>query len=177
MMLKPAIKFIVLTLVAASFSVPAVAQWQWRDKDGNKVFSDRSPPADIREQDILRRPGGRPGQTAVEPPDKTSAGNSDTAVATAAKPVVPKLPVKDAQLEAKKKAAEDEEAAKERVNDEKVAKAKSDNCDMARRYLTTLQSGARIVGTNAKGEREFMDDGKRATEKKRTEEVATSNCK
>jgi hypothetical protein len=33
-----------------------LAQWQWIDKDGRKVYSDRSPPSDIQEKNILKRP-------------------------------------------------------------------------------------------------------------------------
>jgi hypothetical protein len=58
-----------------------------------------------------------------------------------------------------------------------VAAAKADNCSQAKRYLTTLDSGVRIANTNAKGEREVMDDSKRAEEKKRAQGVAETSCK
>jgi hypothetical protein len=169
---KPALKTVALALAATSFALSAVAQWQWIDKDGRKVFSDRSPPAEINEKDILKRPGGR-GPVTV-------AAVSESAPATPAvvtKASAPKLTGKDAQLEAKKKQAEEEEAAKKKAEEEKVAAAKADNCNQAKRYLTTLDSGVRIANTNAKGEREVMDDSKRAEEKKRAQGVADTSCK
>ena len=45
-----------LLLLAAACAMPALAlaQWQWIDKDGRKVFSDRPPPADVPESKILK---------------------------------------------------------------------------------------------------------------------------
>ena len=173
---KPALKTVVLALATASFALSAFAQWQWIDKDGRKVFSDRSPPAEINEKDILKRPGGR-GSVAVAVANESSAGAPALAASAAVKGSAPRLTGKDAQLEAKKKQAEDEEAAKKKAEDEKVVSAKADNCSQAKRYLTTLDSGVRIANTNAKGEREIMDDSKRAEEKKRVQGVADTSCK
>ena len=176
MHLRPALKTVVLALATASFALSAFAQWQWIDKDGRKVFSDRSPPAEINEKDILKRPGGR-GSVAVAVANESSAGAPALAASAAVKGSAPRLTGKDAQLEAKKKQAEDEEAAKKKAEDEKVVSAKADNCSQAKRYLTTLDSGVRIANTNAKGEREIMDDSKRAEEKKRVQGVADTSCK
>jgi hypothetical protein len=169
---KPALKTIALALAAASFAPGAFAQWQWMDKDGRKVFSDRSPPAEINEKDILKRPGGR-GPVAVAAVSESAA----TAPAVAVKASAPKLTGKDPQLEARKKQAVEEEAAKKKAEEEKVAAAKVDNCTLAKRYITTVDSGVRIATTNAKGEREVMDDSKRAEERKRAQGVADSSCK
>jgi hypothetical protein len=65
------------------------------------------------------------------------------------------------QLEAKKKQADEEEAAKKKADEDKVAAAKADNCERAKKGLSNLQSGARLSITNAKGEREVMDDAPR----------------
>ncbi len=175
---KFAAKTIILAITGGSFALTAFAQWQWMDKDGRKVFSDRSPPADIQEKDILKRPGG--GKHAAAAAASANAPASpDTAVppATTGKAIAPKLSGKDAQLEARKKQAEEEDAAKKKAEEEKVAKAKTENCERAKRYLTTLQSGVRIGQTNAKGEREIMDDSKRTEETKRAQEAADGNCK
>jgi Domain of unknown function (DUF4124) len=171
---KPALKTVLLALATASFALSAFAQWQWIDKDGRKVFSDRSPPAEINEKDILKRPGGRVAVAAVT---ESGAVAPVAPASAAAKGSAPKLTGKDAQLEARKKQAEEEEAAKKKAEDEKVVAVKADNCSQAKRYLTTLDSGVRIANTNAKGEREIMDDSKRAEEKKRAQNVADGNCK
>lgn len=170
---KPALQRIALTAVAALFALPALAQWQWIDKDGRKVYSDQSPPAEIRDKDILKRPGGRMAQAAP-----TSAGTDKAeGPATTASAAAPKLSGKDKELEARKKQTEADESLKKKAEDDKQAKARADTCDRAKRALTTLQSGIRIGVTNAAGEREVMDDAKRADETKRTKEVADSSCK
>jgi Domain of unknown function (DUF4124) len=169
---KPALKTVALALAATSFALSAFAQWQWIDKDGRKVFSDRSPPAEINEKDILKRPGGRGPVTVAAVSESAPA-----APVAAAKASAPRLTGKDAQLEARKKQAEEEEAAKKKAEDEKTSVAKADNCTQAKRYLTTLDSGTRIATTNAKGEREVMEDSKRAEEKKRAQGVADTSCK
>ena len=179
-----AVSFGVLSLTAMTAS----AQWQWMDKDGRKVFSDRSPPAEIAEKDILKRPAG--ATRAANPANATAAGLSanvaadgrpalaaPTAAAAAPKASAPKLSGKDAELEAKKKKAEDEEAAKKKAEEEKTAKSKAENCERAKSGLATLQSGVRMASVNAKGEREVFDDARRASEGKRAQEIIDSSCK
>ncbi len=177
--LKLASKTLILALAGASFAVTAFAQWQWIDKDGRKVFSDRSPPADIKEKDILKRPGSstRMAATAVPAPAAEAAVSPAAAASAAGKAGAPKLSGKDAQLEARKKQAEDEQAAKKKAEEEKVAKAKAENCDRAKRGLLTFESGVRVSITNSKGEREFMDDNARAAETKRLRDITAADCK
>lgn len=161
----------------------AIAQWQWVEKDGRKIFSDRPPPAEIAEKDILKRPPGAVRAVAapvlITPGTDTVAGAKPAAspAAPASKASTPKLSGKDAELEAKKKKAEEEEAAKKKAEEEKVAKAKAENCERAKTGLATLQSGVRMSSVNAKGEREVFDDAKRASETKRAQEVIDASCK
>ena len=54
-----------LLVIALLASFGAAAQWQWKANDGSRVFSDRPPPADVLEKDILKRPGGARGSAAV----------------------------------------------------------------------------------------------------------------
>ena len=176
-------KFVSLALgfcVLALTAVTASAQWQWVEKDGRKIFSDRPPPAGIADKDILKRPpaAARTAAAQVTPTPGTEAVTGARPVAApATKASAPKLSGKDAELEAKRKKAEEEEAAKKKTEEEKVAKAKAENCERARSSLATLQSGMRMSAVNAKGEREVFDDAKRATESKRTQEIIDSNCK
>lgn len=176
--LKNALKSVAFGAVLATFSISSFAQWQWIDKDGRKVFSDRSPPAEIQEKDIVKRPPGSARTTAQ--PDGASEASAKLAVTRASaaeKPVAPKLTGKDAELEAKKKQAEDQEAAKRKAEEEKFAVAKAENCERAKNGMVTLKSGMRMSSMNAKGEQEVFDDAKRAAESKRTQEVIASNCK
>jgi hypothetical protein len=152
----------------------AQAQWIWMDASGKKVFSDLGPPSDIPEKNILKRPGVRPD---------IKHGPTDTPVqATApASPVAPAAAGgKDAQLEARKKQAEklaDETAqAKKKADAERIALARAENCDRARRAKATMDSGVRIATSNARGEREILDDKARASEVRRLEEIIRLDC-
>ncbi len=170
------LKSLILAVVSSSFALASLAQWQWVDKDGRKVFSDRAPPADIPPPNILKQPGAK----AMTPPSASEPAIAAPAAAVSApkgKASAPRLSGKDAQLEARKKQAEEEENTKKKAEEEIQAKARADNCERAQRGLATVQSGVRLSVTNAKGEREFMDDAGRATETKRLQGIAQSDCK
>ena len=157
-------------------SASAMAQWQWIDKDGRKVFSDRAPPGDIAEKNILKRPAGAKPPTVIDsqppPADKAAIGAVPAAPsASAANGGV------DKDLETKKKQAEAAEAAKKKAEEERVAKAKIENCARAKQAKATFDSGVRITRANANGEREVLDDSGRAAEAKRIQGVIDSDCK
>ena len=54
--------FAVLALVGLALALPAVAQWKWRDAQGRITVSDRPPPREVPERDILVRPAAAPSQ-------------------------------------------------------------------------------------------------------------------
>ncbi|MGQ2979235.1 MAG: DUF4124 domain-containing protein [Polaromonas sp.] len=177
-------KQLILLLAGWAFALSAAAQYQWMGKDGRKVFSDRPPPADVQEKDILKQPGGRRAAVPVvpvEPADPAGSSAAATPAVAVAKPRVdpnaPKISGKDAELEAKKKKLEQEEAAKKKAEEEKVAQARAENCERAKKAVTMFQSGVRVASTNAKGEREIMDVNARAAELKRVQAVADRDCK
>ncbi len=162
-------------LFAALTGVSAVAhaQWQWVGLDGHKVFSDRAPPADIPDKNILKRPVGRVAAPVVESDAKTDAPATPAAGQTADG----KAAGQDKDLEAKKKQAADAEAAKRKAEEERITKAKIENCARAKQAKASFDSGVRISRTNASGEREFMDDAARAAEVKRIQGIISSDCK
>jgi len=154
---------ILMALAIALICTGAAAQWQWVDGSGRKVFSDTPPPPGIPEKNILKRPGPASSVPAATP----------SSAAPAAKP---QISGRDEQLEAKKKQADAKEQALKKAEEDKLAKARQDNCERAKRSKTTLESGVRMATTNAKGEREIMDDAARATEAKRINEIIQSSC-
>lgn len=163
-----------LASLAVLFSGSALAQWVWVDASGNKVFSDTAPPPGTPEKSILRKPGSTRPAAAPSP----APAGTDSA---GAQPVdAPKVTGRDEQLEAKKKQAEKQaqEAAqaKKKAEEDRLAAARADNCERARRAKATMDSGVRIATTNAKGEREIMDDKARAAEVQRIEGVIRSDC-
>lgn len=159
---------IALVMLTALASGAAYAQWQWIDGSGAKVFSDTAPPPGIPDKNILKRPGARP-EVKQQP----------AAAETAAAPA-PKVTGRDEQLEAKKKLSEKqaEEAAqaKKKAEADKWAQSRADNCDRAKRAKSTMDSGVRVATTNAKGEREIMDDNARAAEVRRIDNVIRTDC-
>ena len=174
---KFASRTLLLALVSSSFTLTALAQWQWIDKDGRKVFSDRAPPSEIQEKNILKRPGGMSPPIAASISEGVMSAPAQAASAPIGKVTAPRLSGKDAQLEARKKQAEDDEEAKKKLEEEKTTKARVDNCERAKRGLATIESGVRISVANAKGVREVMDDSARATEAKRLQGITESDCK
>jgi type IV secretory pathway VirB10-like protein len=163
--------FIVVGL-AAFCAGTTWAQWQWINADGRKVFSDTAPPASIPEKNILKRPGPRMSNA---PAEEAAAGGPSGSSGQSA-PTAPAAPVKDPQLEAKKKQAEEAEAAKRQAEQERIAKARAENCERAKRAKATLDSGVRIATTNAKGEREILDEKGRAAEAQRIDRIIASDC-
>jgi hypothetical protein len=170
-----------LIVGACLISMAASAQWQWTDKDGRKVYSDRAPPADILEKNILKRPGGRgaPSGTTDAPASGalTAVGSATAASAPQGAASAPRLSGVDKELAEKKKKAEDAEVAKRKEEEDRNLKAKVENCARAKQAKTSFDSGIRIARTNDKGEREVMDDAVRAAEVKRIQSIIDSDCK
>ena len=164
---------LVFALAGSLLTFPALAQWQWLDKDGRKVFSDRPPPPEIPQKNILKEPG-------FKVPSAQQGVVADTPIPAASAPAVkasmPRLSGKDAELESRKKQADALEESKKQAEADNLAKARADNCERVKRGQAALKSGVRIALTNAKGEREFMDDAARLTETKRLQSIADSNC-
>lgn len=178
-------KFLLLA-VACTWAMGAAAQWQWIDKDGRKVFSDRPPPQETPEKNILKQPGGNMQRLAAPSPAAATAPTdaapaaaaTTTATASAAKPAA-SAPAsgKDKALEEKKAQAEAAEAAKKKADEEKLAKAKADNCTRARQARASFESGRPITQSNAQGERIFLDEAGRSAELKRIDGVIAADCK
>jgi hypothetical protein len=173
-------RFLTLTLptllVCMLTAVPASAQWQWLDANGKKVFSDLAPPPDVPEKNILKQPGA----SAVRKASSADAAKPGAMPATSAD-ANPKAPDpgaarKQAELEAKKKQAEDAEKAKEKADTQRAAAAKADNCQRAQTALATLKTGTPMRTMNAQGERIFMDENARQSEKQRLQSAVQQNC-
>jgi hypothetical protein len=164
-----------VTLLGLALAAPALclAQWQWIDKDGRKVYSDQPPSADVPANKILKQPSGKGGRSvAVSEPAPQVAASAPARPAASG----PKLSGKDKELEEKKKLADAAAAEKKKAQEEEIAKARTENCERAKRAKATYDSGARVAQVNAKGEREYMDDAARAVETKRLQGVIARDC-
>jgi Domain of unknown function (DUF4124) len=155
---------LVATACVVSFST--AAQWQWIDKDGRKVFSDRPPSSDVPDKNIIKQPNIRT-RVSDEPVTPVVPGS-----------VAPKLgDGVDKSLMEKKKQTESAEAAKRKADEDRIASAKADNCIRARQTKANLDSGSRISKINEKGEREFMDEAARSAESQRIQGTIDADCR
>lgn len=160
----------------------SAAPWVWLDANGRQVFSDRAPPPDVPDRRILRQPTGAwpdalprveplPSSPAIPAPTPPGvAGNPPASgghgAAQAQRPA--STPNAAAQAAAR---AQAEAAEKERI-----AALRADNCNRARGALATLDSGVRLTTTNAKGEREILDEAGRSAEAARLRSIMASDC-
>jgi len=161
----------------------AWSQWVWRDANGRLVASDIPPPRDVPDRNIVQRPRqaaaptpgeARPDGTAGAAPAAASApapGGAAPAAPGAARPPV------DPELEKRRKAAEQSQAAQAKADESRLAEQRRENCARARGHLAGLESGQRMARMNEKGEREILDDKARADEIRRAREVIAADCR
>ena len=167
-----------LTIVFCLAWGPVQAQWQWIDKDGRRVFSDRAPPPDIPNRSIIKQPGAgtprgaAPAVAAAEAPARAASASADAS----GELLVPKLSAVDKDLAERRKQAEAAEAAKNKAEVERLAKTRAENFDKARANKALMESGVRVSMTNAKGEREVIEDSVRNAEIKRAQTVIDLQC-
>lgn len=156
---------VALALALASGAVLAQGIWKWRDKDGRVQISDRPPPNEVPEKDILQRPNSARVPVAA------------LAASDAVSDAVPRV---DAGLEQKKTKAQVEKLAAEKAKkDAETAtrnQARLETCQRARNYMQSLESGVRLGRTNDQGQREVFDDNARAAETARTSDTIKANC-
>lgn len=150
----------------------AQAQWTWRDAQGRLTASDRPPPKEVADKDIL----SRPATTLRRAPVATTAAASAASGAAASAPAQPASPL-EAEVEARRRAAEQQAAAKARADDERLAAQRAENCRRARAHASALESGQRMARSNERGEREVLDDKGRADELRLAREVIASDCR
>jgi Domain of unknown function (DUF4124) len=153
-------------LLACCLAWPAQAQWKWRDKDGRVTASDLPPPREVLDKDII----ARPAEVRRPPARPVSAASAPGLLAA------PKGPL-EREVEARRLAAEQQQAAKAKADEERLRAQRAENCRRARGHLAALDSGQRIARVNDKGEREVIDDRVRADEQRQAREVIASDCR
>ena len=165
-------------VAACVFCGAAQAQWQWKDRAGNTVFSDRAPPLDIPARNIIKQPGNvSRSAPAADVPAATASAAGTAAKDTEPGVVAPKLSTVDKELADRKIQAEAAAAAKIKAEEERVAATKTENCARAKSGKTLMESGVRVSVANAKGERDILDDAGRAAELRRIQATIDANCR
>jgi hypothetical protein len=161
---------------------PATAQWKWRDASGQITVSDLPPPKGIPDKDVLERPAPpsvrRPAPpTPTTPPGVAAAAAPASAASAAAAGAGPGRTALEAEVDARRRAAERDAAARTKAEEKRLAEQRAENCARARSQIAALESGQRIARFNDKGEREVLDDDARAQELRRAREVAAADCR
>ena len=157
---------LLLAIVAAAVSGAAIGAqtYKWTDAQGKVHYSDQPPPAEVKEPITVKTPR----QSSAATPTATPTGK-DAAPAKAKTYVEQEADFKKRQVEtAEREAAEKKKAAE--------AAEKKQTCMQARSQLKGMQSGGRITQTNAKGEREYMNDAQVGQEIERLKKLEASAC-
>ncbi len=146
------------------------AQYLWLNEKGAKVYSDRPPPSSVPAKNILKSPGSA-GAAAI----KTAEGD---AAAPAVPPAGDKAPptLADRNADFKKRATERAEQEKKDSATAAQKAAERQNCESARNYKQSLDSGQRMAGVDKNGERGFMSDEQRNEASARTNKIL-DGCK
>ena len=159
----------------------ASAQWVWRDEHGRTVYSDQPPPASVRSSAVLRQPESAPANpssnsTGAETPAQASSASPAPAPRAAA-PEAPHAPtMAERELEFRKRMKERTDAEKKLADAQAEASRNAEDCERARAYLKSIESGVRIVHTNPDGTRELLDEAQRDAETQRTRDLIASRC-
>jgi hypothetical protein len=151
-----------LFIVAAiAFAVPASAQqYKWVDKNGKVQYGDVPPPG-VNATRMRPSTGSAPAPAAK--------GDGKDAQKGPLTPAEQEAEFRKRQQDAQKSREKDEQAAQ-------AAQAKAENCSNAQTHLGALEGGQRIVRTDSKGERVFLEDDQRAAEIARARKSVAEWC-
>ena len=154
---KIALMIVALASALGLASGALAQQFKWVDKDGRLQYGDTPPPG-AKAQRLRPPPGGAP------------APSSSAAKKDGEKALSPEAAFQKRQKEAKEL---EDKAAKDRAE----AETQRLNCMAAQSQVRQIQSGQRITGMNAAGERVFLDDSQRALELERAQKAVSESCK
>ncbi|MEK8027904.1 DUF4124 domain-containing protein [Pseudaquabacterium rugosum] len=157
---RPMLAAALVGLLALGAAMPVAAQYQWRDAKGQLHVSDLPPPREVPEKSIVRRPARTPATAAP------AGGAAPSAAASAASAPAPG---RGASRPAAAEAREQAEQARRQAQ-------RADNCQRARQWLSTLDSGQRLSRPDARGENVPLDDATRRAEAERARSAIASEC-
>ena len=140
-----------LVLAAAAFSAGADQVYRWVDKDGHVHYSQTPPAASIVGAEKL--------DMTAPPPDPGSSVNQ----------------MDNAQFVQQNNQREQAEQKKAKQDEQKNAQQKA-LCDALRSKLLLMQQGGRMFTMDAQGNRQYLDDSKRAQEEQQLQDQIAQNC-
>jgi hypothetical protein len=142
-------------ILGAALVTPCLAQvYQWKDAKGHTVISDSPPPGKVHQVQTVENSGGTTAE-ADAPPEKTVADQKTA-------------------YEERQKAAKDK--ADKEAKEKQTAADKKENCERAKRYLATLQSGVPLSSYDKDGKQQLIDDTQRQSELERARKSVDGWC-
>lgn len=144
-----------LSLAVAAMLVTAAVNaqiYQWKDETGKTIISDKPPVGAARTARKIE----------AEAPAATAAAPKTTA---------------DREMDFRKRQKDAQESADKAQKEQAAAAEKKENCDKARRYLLSLESGERVALRDDKGERYYMEDAQRQQEIGKARQAMQASCK
>ena len=164
---------------ALACSMPASAQWAWRDEAGKMVYSDQPPPKSVPAKNIVRQPPAAAAGRARAAGGTASAADDAKAQPSAAAPAAaaPAPTVAAREIEARQRQQQLAEAEKKAAGEEAQRAQVAENCERLRAYQRALEGGHRIGRINAAGEKEIIGDAQRAAEVDRIRAQIEQQCR
>ena len=150
--------------IASIFAMsPCTSQtYQWKDSSGRTVISDTPPPGGVKS--TARTVGGVPMTRSSE---STAAEKQIDAPKTTA----------ERDMEFKKRQQEAREKTEKDAKEAKAARERQQNCELARRNLTALESDRPMGTLDANGNPQPMDANQRAAELERNRAFVGEACR
>lgn len=148
---------------------PAHAQWEWKDANNVRHFSDQPPPLSVPAARILKAPRGQLPDLRRELAEPPAA---EPAPATRLRPSVA-----DREAESGLRRQQAAEAAGKAQAEARNKAANAAACDSARGNLRVLESGIRVATTNEAGEPAFLDEAGKAEQIRRNRDTLATLCK
>jgi Domain of unknown function (DUF4124) len=146
--------FAAFSLLLACSGLALAQQYKWVDADGKVRYGDVPPPG-VKAQ-RMKPPASGPA------PSTSAASKGEKALS-------PEAAYRKRQEEAQKERDKEAQAGEQ-------AAAKRENCTRAQESLRTLETGQRIVRTDAKGERYYLEDAQIAQEAARARQLVKESC-
>lgn len=161
------------TICLLGIGSAALAQYVWLDEKGSKQYSDMPPPTSVPAKRILKMPGNFSIPSSDISPNTAESGDTQNGTQSTEK-TPPTLAEQNAAFT--KRQSEQAEKDKKAADSAKMAANKARNCDGARAFQRTLDSGQRIAQIDKNGQRAFFDDSQR-NQATRDNKQALDDCK
>ena len=152
--------FALIFLSTAAFSPVGAQTYQWKDSSGRTIISDMPPPGSTKDSRTI---GSKQATVQRDTGEKENK----------AKPADGPKTLAERDLDFKKRQQASREKAEKEAKDKEAADQKAENCERAKRNLSTLESG-RAVSNSTGG---VMDDSQRQQELEYTRRVVSESCK